>query len=42
MINSYNSNEKNSYLECNNKKINIERELALDSDDSKAFKKKII
>ena len=39
MIKSNNSNEKNSNFEYNNKIINIENEIASDSDESKPFKK---
>ena len=39
MINSNHSNEINYNFEDNNKKINIENEIASDSDESKPFEK---
>ena len=39
MINSNYSNEIKSNFEDDNKKINIENEIASDSDESKPFKK---
>ena len=40
MIDSNHSNEINYNFEDNNKKINMENEIASDSDESKPFKKK--